>query len=99
MQIGMIGLGRMGANMVRRLQRAGHTCVVHDRSPDAIAAKGDRLAAVLLPLVEDDRLVFTRRAEHLSRHPGEISFPGGLAHEGDADIVSLVGLIDAPPAQ
>jgi 6-phosphogluconate dehydrogenase len=38
MQIGMIGLGRMGANMVRRLLRAGHTCVVHDRSPDAIQA-------------------------------------------------------------
>jgi len=30
MQIGMIGLGRMGSNMVRRLMRAGHACVVHD---------------------------------------------------------------------
>ena len=30
MQIGMIGLGRMGANMVRRLRRAGHACVVYD---------------------------------------------------------------------
>lgn len=38
MQIGMIGLGRMGANMVRRLQRAGHQCVVYDRSPDAAQA-------------------------------------------------------------
>jgi 6-phosphogluconate dehydrogenase len=37
MQVGMIGLGRMGANMVRRLMRAGHDCVVHDVSPDAIA--------------------------------------------------------------
>ena len=36
MQIGMIGLGRMGANMTRRLMRGGHTAVVHDRSPDAI---------------------------------------------------------------
>lgn len=36
MQIGMIGLGRMGANMVRRLLRAGHECVVYDRSPDAV---------------------------------------------------------------
>ena len=34
----MIGLGRMGANMVRRLIRAGHTAVVHDRSPEAIEA-------------------------------------------------------------
>jgi 6-phosphogluconate dehydrogenase len=32
----MIGLGRMGANMVRRLMRAGHTCVVYDRNQDAV---------------------------------------------------------------
>ena len=37
MQIGMIGLGRMGANMVRRLLRAGHECVVFDMSPKAVA--------------------------------------------------------------
>ncbi len=36
MQIGMIGLGRMGANMVRRLQAAGHQCVVYDVNPNAI---------------------------------------------------------------
>lgn len=38
MQIGMIGLGRMGANMVRRLSRAGHQCVVFDRSSEAVQA-------------------------------------------------------------
>ena len=38
MQLGMIGLGRMGANMVRRLLRGGHTCVVYDRSQEAVAA-------------------------------------------------------------
>ena len=38
MQFGMIGLGRMGANMVRRLMRAKHTCVVFDRSAEAVAA-------------------------------------------------------------
>ena len=38
MQFGMIGLGRMGAGMVRRLMRAGHTCVVYDRSPQAVDA-------------------------------------------------------------
>ncbi len=36
MQLGMIGLGRMGANMVRRLMRNGHQCVVYDMSPDAV---------------------------------------------------------------
>jgi 6-phosphogluconate dehydrogenase len=38
MQLGMIGLGRMGANMVRRLIRGGHQCVVYDRSPAAVEA-------------------------------------------------------------
>jgi 6-phosphogluconate dehydrogenase len=36
MQLGMIGLGRMGANMVRRLLKGGHQCVVFDRSPKAV---------------------------------------------------------------
>ena len=36
MQLGMIGLGRMGANMVRRLQKNGHQCVVFDRSPASV---------------------------------------------------------------
>jgi 6-phosphogluconate dehydrogenase len=38
MQLGMIGLGRMGANMVRRLMRGGHECVVYDRSDAAVKA-------------------------------------------------------------
>ncbi|HEX9944239.1 MAG TPA: decarboxylating 6-phosphogluconate dehydrogenase [Thermoanaerobaculia bacterium] len=37
MQIGMIGLGRMGGNMVRRLLRGGHECVVYDLNPNAVA--------------------------------------------------------------
>lgn len=37
MQLGMIGLGRMGANMVRRLMRSGHECVVYDVSEQAVA--------------------------------------------------------------
>jgi 6-phosphogluconate dehydrogenase len=54
MQLGMIGLGRMGANIVRRLMRAGHSCVVYDRAPEpgaALAAEGatavDSLAAMV----------------------------------------------------
>ncbi|HEX2467557.1 MAG TPA: decarboxylating 6-phosphogluconate dehydrogenase [Solirubrobacterales bacterium] len=38
MQLGMVGLGRMGANIVRRLMRDGHDCVVYDVAPEAIAA-------------------------------------------------------------
>ena len=37
MQLGMVGLGRMGANMVRRLMKGGHNCVVFDRSPKSVA--------------------------------------------------------------
>ena len=54
MQIAMIGLGRMGANMVRRLLRAGHECHVYDVSPDAVAAlvaEGARGAGSLEELV------------------------------------------------
>jgi 6-phosphogluconate dehydrogenase len=38
MQLGMVGLGRMGGNMVRRLIRGGHECVVYDLSPDNVKA-------------------------------------------------------------
>jgi len=41
MQLGMIGLGRMGANMVRRLMRGGHECVVYDRYADAVKTLED----------------------------------------------------------
>jgi 6-phosphogluconate dehydrogenase len=36
MQLGMVGLGRMGANMVRRLLHAGHECVVYDRKREPV---------------------------------------------------------------
>jgi 6-phosphogluconate dehydrogenase len=54
MQLGMIGLGRMGANIVRRLMRNGHSCVVHDRNPEPgrqLAAEGAVAAASLAELV------------------------------------------------
>jgi 6-phosphogluconate dehydrogenase len=54
MQLGMIGLGRMGANMVRRLQRHQHSCVVFDRNPGAVAelaAEGAQGAGSLAELV------------------------------------------------
>ncbi len=54
MQIGMIGLGRMGASMVRRLLRGEHGCVVHDHLPQAmqaLVAEGARSASSLQDLV------------------------------------------------
>ena len=38
MQLGMVGLGRMGAGIVRRLMKDGHRCVGYDVSPDAVKA-------------------------------------------------------------
>lgn len=52
MQLGMIGLGRMGANMVRRLQRGKHTCVVYDRSKEAVDTLAGEGAAGALSLEE-----------------------------------------------
>src|SRR5437867_2173537 len=54
MQLGMIGLGRMGANMARRLLRAGHTCVgydVHQEMVRSLAAEGAGAASSLEDLV------------------------------------------------
>ena len=54
MQIGMIGLGRMGANIVRRLLRSGHTCVVYDRDPAqgvALEREGARASPSLAELI------------------------------------------------
>ena len=58
MQLGMVGLGRMGANMVRRLMRDGHECVVYDVQPAsvaALAAEGASGASSLQDLVEQLR--------------------------------------------
>ena len=54
MRIGMVGLGRMGANMVRRLLKSGHDCVAYDRSADAVqavAAQGARGVSSLRELI------------------------------------------------
>src|SRR3989442_13382795 len=55
MQLGMIGLGRMGGNIVRRLMRGGHQCVVFDTSDDAVsqlAGEGARGAKSVAAPVE-----------------------------------------------
>jgi 6-phosphogluconate dehydrogenase len=64
MQLGMIGLGRMGANMVRRLLAGGHQCVVFDRSPKAVeelardGAVGASSTADLLSKLQAPRAVW-----------------------------------------
>jgi 6-phosphogluconate dehydrogenase len=62
MQFGMIGLGRMGANMVRRLMRSGHTCVVYDRSPQAVETLVKEGATGASPVAEFVRKLAKPRA-------------------------------------
>jgi CoA pyrophosphatase len=61
-----------------------------DPDPHPEPDPGERLAAVLALLIEEPEpsLLFTERAAHLSRHPGEVSFPGGLAEPGDDALVA-----------
>jgi 6-phosphogluconate dehydrogenase len=85
MQIGMIGLGRMGANMVRRLIRAGHDAVVFDVSADAVQA-----------LVNDGATGATSRASFISalRTPRVVwlMVPAGFV---DQEIAALAPLLSA----
>ncbi|HEX6230949.1 MAG TPA: CoA pyrophosphatase [Actinomycetota bacterium] len=60
---------------------------VLEPDPSHEPAPGDRLAAVLVPVVDGRSVVFTLRSEAMSRHAGEISFPGGLRHDEDRDLV------------
>jgi 8-oxo-dGTP pyrophosphatase MutT (NUDIX family) len=63
-----------------------------DPDPRPDPSPGDRLAAVLAPLVvlPEPTLVFTVRAPGLSRHAGEVSFPGGLLDEGETPVAAAL---------
>jgi 6-phosphogluconate dehydrogenase len=85
MQLGMIGLGRMGANMVRRLLRGGHSCVVHDVSAAAVkgmvaqGAVGSDSLADFVARLEKPRVVW-------------LMIPAGLV---DGSLADLAGLLEA----
>ncbi|WP_045875991.1 phosphogluconate dehydrogenase (NAD(+)-dependent, decarboxylating) [Pseudofrankia sp. DC12] len=84
MQLGMIGLGRMGANLVRRLQRAGHECVVYDVNKDAVAALAAEGATGTTTLEEFAAALTTPRAAW-------VMVPAGLT--GDT-VLRLAGLLE-----
>jgi 6-phosphogluconate dehydrogenase len=100
MQMAMVGLGRMGANMVRRLLRAGHSCVVHDVRSESIAAmvrEGAQGAASLEQLVaqlQAPRVVWLMlpaavvatsiQALRKLLQPGDIIIDGGNSNYRDA---------------
>jgi 6-phosphogluconate dehydrogenase len=96
MQLGMIGLGRMGANMVRRLLHGGHDCAVFDMSPDVVnemvkeRATGSSSLADLVKKLEKPRAVWLMVPAAVvdktivelvpSLEPGDILIDGGNSY-------------------
>jgi hypothetical protein len=81
MQLGMIGLGRMGANLVRRLQRGGHECVVFDVNPesvDRLQGEGAVGGQTYLETMEG-KVAEARRLIAASGLPTSIEVDGGIS--------------------
>ena len=73
MQIGMIGLGKMGANMALRLMRGGHACVVYDRNPAQVAALVEHGASGAIDLQDFVRQLAPPRNAWLMVPAGDIT--------------------------
>jgi 6-phosphogluconate dehydrogenase len=86
MQLGMVGLGRMGANLVRRLMRAGHECVVYDVSPAAVQALEREGASGARSLEEFVSKLGKPRAAWVMVPAGDVT---------ERTIASLAGLMEA----
>ena len=109
MQLGMVGLGRMGANMVRRLMRDGHDLVAYDVSPDSVAAlagegaTGADSLADFIGKLESPRAVWLMvPAAYVDDTisdlvpllaPGDVVIDGGNSHYHD-DIARAAGLAE-----
>ena len=87
MQLGMIGLGRMGANMVRRLLKGGHDCVVYDRSADAVAGLVKEKATGAASLAEFVKKLKTPRAVWLM-------VPAAVVDDTLAELIPLLAAGD-----
>jgi 6-phosphogluconate dehydrogenase len=83
MQLGMIGLGRMGANMVRRLIKGGHQCVVFDRSPQLVKELAQEKAVGASSLADLVKKLQKPRAVWLM-------VPAGVVDQSIADLAPLL---------
>ena len=86
MQLGMVGLGRMGSNMVRRLMAGRHQCVVYDLSADAVAAMASDGATGTSSLGDLAKALDTPRAVWVMVPAGTIT---------DQTVAALGGVLDA----
>ena len=87
MQLGMIGLGRMGANMVRRLIKNGHNCVVFDRSPASVSTLAKEKAIGASSLADFVKKLDTPRAIWLM-------VPAAVVDETITDLLPLLNAGD-----
>ena len=93
MQLGMVGLGRMGANLVRRLMRDGHDCVVYDRNPDTVRQLEQEGATGSGSLAEFAAKLAKPRAAWVMLPAGEITgrIVADLAEHFETDDVIIDG--------
>lgn len=83
MQLGMIGLGRMGANMARRLMKGGHECVVFDHSPEKVKNLTEERAVGAISLLDFVEKLNKPRAVWLM-------VPAGVVDQSIADLLPLL---------
>ena len=85
MQLGMIGLGRMGGNIVRRLMRDGHSCVVYDRSADAVKGLAGEGATGSSDLAD-----FVKKLDH-PKNVWVMLPAGKITHDTIVELSGLLG--------
>jgi 6-phosphogluconate dehydrogenase len=85
MQLGMIGLGRMGGNIVRRLMRDGHSCVVYDRSEDAVKSLAGEGATASKDLAD-----FVKKLDH-PKNVWVMLPAGKITHDTIVELSQLLG--------